>query len=229
MILLCTAMTRIQVQEEGDFNEADTVLSTPSAIDGCVLHFATPDEERECVRNAQAGDERSFERLVCAYQLKAYTSALRLVRNPDDALELTQDAFLKAFKALHSFDIRQPFFPWFARIVRNHCLNYLKRRAKQQEESLEAMEEEFVQFRSPDADPHTRLRESEDRDRLWKAIDRLKPDFREIIVMRHFHELSYEELASALHVPIGTVMSRLFNGRRELARLMRENTVEAAA
>lgn len=179
--------------------------------------FLTPEEEREVIRRVQEGDRKAFEELVNAYKRKAYYVAIGFVNNHEDALDLSQDAFVKAFKAIKTFDLNSPFFPWFYKIIKNHCLNYIKKSARARNDSLEELEEEqYMQFHDERPCPGEQFVQSQERELLWEAIHRLKPDFREIIIMKHFHSLSYKEIASALDIPIGTVMSRLFNARQEL-------------
>lgn len=185
--------------------------------------FLSPEEEKEIIRRVQYGEVAAFEDLVNAYKQKAYYVALGFVGNHEDALDLSQDAFVKAFKAIKTFDLNSPFFPWFYKIIKNHCLNYIKKNQRVRNDSLEELEEEtFAQFEDEKPTPRDMYEESETRINLWRAIDRLKPDFREIIIMKHFHNLSYKEIAEALNIPIGTVMSRLFNARQELRELMKE-------
>jgi len=188
-----------------------------------VQRFLSPEEEKDIIRRVQIGDVAAFEDLVNAYKQKAYYVALGFVGNHEDALDLSQDAFVKAFKAIKTFDLNSPFFPWFYKIIKNHCLNYIKKNQRVRNDSLEELEEEtFAQFEDERPDPRDVYADSETRHQLWRAIDRLKPDFREIIIMKHFHNLSYKEIAEALNIPIGTVMSRLFNARQELRELMKD-------
>lgn len=190
-------------------------------------HFLTPEEERAIIQRVQEGDRNAFEDLVNAYKQKAYFVALGFVNNHEDALDLSQDAFVKAFKAIKTFDLNSPFFPWFYKIIKNHCLNYIKKNTRVRNDSLEELEEEtFMQVREERPDPRGSYEDEQTRVQLWRAIDRLKPDFREIIIMKHFHNLSYKEIAEALDIPIGTVMSRLFNARQELRVKLLEITGE---
>ncbi len=213
------------IEEERDLEleeAADEVVETPVVPD-ITQRFLSPEEEKSIIRRVQDGQAAAFEDLVNAYKQKAYYVALGFVGNHEDALDLSQDAFVKAFKAIKTFDLNSPFFPWFYKIIKNHCLNYIKKNQRVRNDSLEELEEEtFAQFEDDRPDPRDEYRDSETRQLLWKAIDKLKPDFREIIIMKHFHSLSYKEIAEALDIPIGTVMSRLFNARQELRELMKE-------
>ncbi|MGB9692606.1 MAG: RNA polymerase sigma factor [Candidatus Sumerlaeaceae bacterium] len=179
--------------------------------------FLTPEQEREIIRRVQEGDREAFEELVNAYKRKAYYTAMSFVNNHEDALDLSQDAFVKAFKAIKTFDLNSPFFPWFYKIIKNHCLNYIKKSSRMRNDSIDELEEEqYMQFREHRPNPREQFEQNQQREQLWEAINRLKPDFREIIIMKHFHNHSYKEIADALNIPIGTVMSRLFNARQEL-------------
>jgi RNA polymerase sigma-70 factor (ECF subfamily) len=214
----------IQINEDRE-NLLDGEVETPKpqAVEDDVQRFLSPEEEKDIIRRVQGGDVAAFEDLVNAYKQKAYYVALGFVGNHEDALDLSQDAFVKAFKAIKTFDLNSPFFPWFYKIIKNHCLNYIKKNQRVRNDSLEELEEEtFAQFEDVRPDPRDQYADSETRHQLWRAIDRLKPDFREIIIMKHFHNLSYKEIAEALDIPIGTVMSRLFNARQELRELMKE-------
>lgn len=185
--------------------------------------FLTSDEEKAIILRVQAGDNMAFEELANAYKQKAYYVAFNLVKNHEDALDLSQDAFVKAFKAIKSFDINAMFFPWFYKIIRNHCLNHIKKNQRIRNDSLEEMEEEtYVQFEDTKPKPRDQFNTDETCTQLWRAIEQLKPDFREIITLKHFHNLSYKEIAEALDIPIGTVMSRLFNARQELRDLVKK-------
>jgi RNA polymerase sigma-70 factor, ECF subfamily len=214
----------IAVIDDKDNENEEKEETTPAVALTEAQRFLSPEEEKSIIREVQEGNVAAFEDLVNAYKQKAYYVALGFVGNHEDALDLSQDAFVKAFKAIKTFDLNSPFFPWFYKIIKNHCLNYIKKNQRVRNDSLEELEEEtFAQFEDTNRpDPRDSYADSETRHLLWRAIDRLKPDFREIIIMKHFHNLSYKEIAEALDIPIGTVMSRLFNARQELRELMKE-------
>ncbi|MCX7718837.1 MAG: RNA polymerase sigma factor [Candidatus Sumerlaeaceae bacterium] len=210
------------IDEKDDKFDEEVSPDRLTVVDGA-QRFLSPEEEKTIIRSVQMGDAAAFEDLVNAYKQKAYYVALGFVGNHEDALDLSQDAFVKAFKAIKTFDLNSPFFPWFYKIIKNHCLNYIKKNQRVRNDSLEELEEEtFAQFEDDRPGPRDVYADSETRHHLWRAIDRLKPDFREIIIMKHFHNLSYKEIAETLNIPIGTVMSRLFNARQELRELMKE-------
>lgn len=207
--------------QEQDVEEIDEPMPNPHGEQ--LQRFLSPEEEKNIIRRVQFGEVSAFEDLVNAYKQKAYYVALGFVGNHEDALDLSQDAFVKAFKAIKTFDLNSPFFPWFYKIIKNHCLNYIKKNQRVRNDSIEELEEEtYAQFEDDKPDPRDQYADQEMREKLWHAIERLKSDFREIIIMKHFHNLSYKEIAEALNIPIGTVMSRLFNARQELKELMDE-------
>jgi RNA polymerase sigma-70 factor (ECF subfamily) len=188
-------------------------------------------DERHWLSLAKAGDRAAFGRLVEHHRERLYYAALGLVRNHEDARDLSQEAFVKVFKSLDRFDLRRPFYPWLYRILRNLCLDYLERHGPQRRISFDALVEDHnIQFREEQR--HGRRDTGDARDAIQRqqmaahlrtAIDELKPEFREIILMKHFQDMAYKEIAEALDIPEGTVMSRLFHARKALARLMEKH------
>ena len=149
------------------------------------------------------------------------TARIETARFVATALHLTQDAFVRAFKALKKFTPERPFYPWYYRILRNLCLSHMERHGPNRRVSLEHLvEEEHVQFEAPTEDVVERIHQEEMAVHLRRALEKLKPEFKEIIAMKHFEEMSYEEIAQALRIPIGTVMSRLHRGRERMRELM---------
>ncbi len=177
-------------------------------------------DERAAILDAQRGDNVAFGQLVKNYQQMAYATAYGFVRNREDALELAQDSFVKAYRAMERFDPSMPFYPWLYRIVKNTCLNHIKKRQRRGETSLDGLRDAGVQFGSRGGGPDDGARLSEIRAELSMALERLQDDHREIIVLRHIHELSYSEIAECLDIPKGTVMSRLHTARRNMRGLL---------
>lgn len=180
--------------------------------------------ERHLLERSQKGDRAAFSTIVITYRERALIAAISLVRDEDESRDLTQDAFVRAWNALQRFDLRRPFYPWYYRILRNVCLNHLKRHGASRKVSLDALQEEcHLQFEAANPDPVDRIQQEQMARHLHEAISRLKPEFQEILMMQHFQELSYQEIAEALSIPIGTVMSRLYHARRRLAELMEKH------
>ncbi len=137
---------------------------------------------------------------------------------------MSQEAFIRAFKNLHRFDVNRPFYPWLHRIVRNLCLDYHQKHGPHRQVSLEALTEDthgYIESHAVSAqEDHGDVRESIQRRQLAgimrTAIDELKPEFREILIMKHLEEMPYKDIAETLDIPMGTVMSRLFHARKAL-------------
>ncbi len=159
----------------------------------------TSDEDVVLVQRCLAGDSSAFEPLVERYQRPLYNLATRLLGSRDEALDSTQNAFVKAFENLASFDQRQKFFSWIYQILRNECFNALR-------------------SRRPSAQLPVDLTASGTPADLLG----LTAEQREVVLLRHFTELSYDEIAASTGVPVKTVKSRLYSARQRLAVLLAE-------
>lgn len=185
--------------------------------------------EPELLAAAVVGDRKAFGQLVRLYQRRAYAAAYSLVGNRDDALELSQDAFVKAFKAMKRFDLSMPFYPWLHRIIRNTSLNHLKKKKRRGESSLDHMMESGFDACDPGHTPVESANRMEVLAAIRRAMEQLTPEQQEILRLRHFMELSYTEIATSLNIPQGTVMSRLHSARKKLRSVMESPNQEAAA
>ena len=172
--------------------------------------------EQDLLRAAQQGDRAAFGRLVGMYQRRAYGAAYGIVGNRHDAMELAQEGFARAFKAMGRFDLDQPFYPWLYRIIKNAGLNHLKKKRRHGEVSLEGLAETGYNPSSSAATPRQAAERLESRAEVRRAIDALPDIHREILMLRHFDELSYQEIAERLNIAQGTVMSRLHAARKKL-------------
>ena len=195
---------------------ATPVYSTHEMLD------ATTWDEATVLGDACLGDRRAFGVLVRRYQRQAYALAYSFVGNREDALELAQESFARAYKAMDRFDSSLPFYPWLYRIIRNTCLNHLKKRKRRGEVSLEGMQESGFDVPSKVERADNYLHRDDLRTRLAEALAKLPDDHREILVLRHFQELSYKEIADCLGIPQGTVMSRLHAARKNLRACLEE-------
>lgn len=180
------------------------------------------ENEQDVIRRWLSGDKKAFEILVRRHMANAYLTALGFTGNAEDARDLSQDAFIKAFQARRRFDPQRPFYPWFYRILRNHCLNFLQRVRKKSEPLYfdESLDNE--RFRSSVPSPVEQLEKTERVRLVRAAVDRLSVEHREVIILKNFEGLSYREIAEVLDVPMGTVMSRLYYARRMLKELIQE-------
>jgi RNA polymerase sigma-70 factor (ECF subfamily) len=164
------------------------------------------------VQGCLDGDDQAFGVLVLRYQGPVFNAILRMVRDRDDATDLTQTAFLKAHRELARFDERHKFFSWLYRIAINEALNHLKRSRRQ--EPLDG------DWASEDRDPERTLVGVETSRLVQDALMRISPDSRAVLILRHFHDCSYEEMALVLGIPEKTVKSRLFSARHRLRELL---------
>jgi len=172
-------------------------------------------------RLAARGDRTAFGRLVDLHKRTVFGLCLRLLRDPEESRDAAQEAFVRAYAAVASYDASQPFAPWVLRIARNHCLDLLRRRVPASAQvALDAEPEDGAPARElSDADApaaDTLLERAQVRTTLAAAVDELPPNYREVIQLFHVEHLSYKEIASALDVPIGTVMTWLHRARGRL-------------
>lgn len=173
---------------------------------------------------ASLGDSTAFGELVRRNMRRAYRAALGLVGSPDDALDLSQDAFARALKHAAKMDPKRPFYPWYYQILRRLCFNFLRDRKNRQrllDESGGWLAEDLSGGRVGD-DPEARLRREDARRIVRRALAALPDAQREVLVLREFEGLKYQEIAELLEIPAGTVMSRLYTARRSLADALEE-------
>ncbi len=172
------------------------------------------DADDAVVTRILAGERDAYEVIVTRYRGRAYRAALGWVGNTADALDLSQDAFIKAYRAIGRYDSTRPFFTWFYVILRNTCFNFLRRRKRQRTVSLDHV---------PDSALATgdEGRRAELKRMVWHAIAELPEGIREVMILKYFEEMSYKEIAETVGCPIGTVMSRLYYGRRKLKQALK--------
>ena len=174
-------------------------------------------DEGYIIERCKKGDREAFASIVKQYMRPAYYVALGYVGSPDDALDLSQDAFVNAFRHIKRFDSSRKFFPWFYSILKNLCMNHLTRVRRRKETSIEEMAEEGpVPIPVETVDPEQSVVRRDIEAKIGRALQRLRPKDREIIILQHFQDYSYQEIADLLGIPIGTVMSRLYGARRSL-------------
>ena len=172
----------------------------------------------ELIERCLNGDQAAWERIVGLYWRKVFNVAYKFVGRHDLAEDLTQDVFLKLYKSLDTFDRRANFQTWLISVSRNLCIDHYRSVRKERETINRDVEASELTPVSRDTAADTRL---ELRDRvtlLRQALDRLAPTLRTAVMLRDIQELSYQEIADKLHLPEGTVKSRINRGRTELAR-----------
>jgi RNA polymerase sigma-70 factor (ECF subfamily) len=184
------------------------------------------EEYRELILLAQKGDQAAFRRLVERHQRRAFAIAMGLVRDENDARELVQDAFLRVYKGLNTFQGGSSFFTWLYRIVTNLAIDLMRKPGRRDAELQDghAVDEEAAEFplvaRIDGADPMDVVRRREIAARIHAALEALPPYHRGVILMREVEGMSYEEMAQAMGVSKGTIMSRLFHARQKLQRAL---------
>ncbi len=181
--------------------------------------------EAELIERAQGGDQEAFRRLVVATQEKAYSVALGYCKNPEDAMDRVQEAYVKAFRSITRFQGGSTFYTWFYRILMNGCIDFSRREAKRKrdvgfDEGLEGGESavETTTGGLSNSNPARNLANQELGEKIHSAMEKLSDAHREILVLREIQGLSYEELADLLGIARGTVMSRLHHAREKLKR-----------
>lgn len=180
------------------------------------LHNAQDTGERELILRCKRGDKQAFGELVQKYMKRAYFTALGFVGTHEGALDLSQEAFVRAYKAMGQFDVDKKFFTWFYRILKNLCLNFMRDKSRQARAFSEIGEMSVQGLPDGSQDTAALAERNETRELVWKALNALKPAEREIILLRDFQDMSYKQIAELLDCPVGTVMSRLYNARKAL-------------
>lgn len=203
----------------------------------------TPDREKNAasvsrrahdqalVDAARAGDNRAYGQLVEAYQRRVYALAFGMLRHREDAWDVAQEAFVKAFKNLDKFEGNSAFYTWLYRITYNVAMDHL--RYSKRRETVDMDQHELEQHIQDDkghdfSNPLESLDRKELREVLAKAMDELSEKHRAIIVLREVEGLSYEEMADVLKISKGTVMSRLFHARKNLQKILEPYLAERA-
>ena len=178
------------------------------------------EQEYLIVQQVLEGNTNAFEELVLEYEKKVYNVALRILGNSEDAADMTQEAFIKAFNSLSGFRGDSKFSVWLTRIVSNLCLDFLRSRTRRPTVSppVEDDEGDDVQLDIADVSqsPELLLERSLTRESVRRGLKALPEDYREILLLREIQGLSYDEIAEALNIEVGTVKSRIFRGRKKL-------------
>ena len=162
------------------------------------------------------GDKKAMKALVDRYKKRAYFLALGIVGNKDEAFDISQEAFIRVFKSAPKFERGRDFFPWFYSIVLNLCKDCLARRKNR--ESREMNLDDAAYLLVADSNPEDSVIKEEQARDIQQALMELDFEDREIIMLKHFKEYSYDEIAILLKIPKGTVMSRLYYARKKLAK-----------
>ena len=176
------------------------------------------------VRRVLGGDTNAFEKLVLEYEKNVYSIALRMTGNSEDASDMTQEAFIKAFNSLSGYRGESKFSVWLYRIVSNVCLDFLRSRNRRPTVSLSVEDDEGEDTELDIADesqsPEVLLDRSLTRESVRRGLEALPPDYRQILLLREIQGLSYEEISQSLELEVGTVKSRIFRARKRLCAFL---------
>lgn len=177
-------------------------------------------DEKTLIQRAGTGDEDAFAQLVSAYEKPIYNLTLRMTGNRDDAFDLTQETFLKAWHAISLFQFDSKFLTWLCRIASNTCIDFLRKERRRKTVSLTALDEMGEQYEidvtDQSLDPAGILEKTMDREAVFEALQRLPAEYRAALSMHVIDDMRYEDIAQALNINPGTVKSRIFRARERL-------------
>jgi len=183
----------------------------------------------ELVKRCQAGQTEAFDELVTRYRTRVFAMIYNMVHNEQDAWDLAQESFVKAWKSIKRFRRHSSFYTWVYRIVMNVTIDWLRKKqikgaGSEFDDSIQLKEIDPASRTVPKADPlpHERMERSEIRAKIDNAIGQLSPEHRAVILMKEIDDMQYHEIAETLGCSIGTVMSRLFYARKKLQNLLRD-------
>ena len=185
------------------------------------------------IRRAQRGDADAFEQLLLEHQKNVYNLCYRMAGNPDDAMDLSQETFLRAWRCLDQYQFASAFSTWLYRLCSNICIDFLRRRRRQQTVPLtfEDADGEEQTYAVPDAQPlpEEQVELKLTRETLAAARAQLLPEHRAVLQLRVVNEMSYEQIADVLDIQIGTVKSRLSRARNQLKKILERGNLSRRA
>lgn len=189
------------------------------------LEVERDNEERNLVKRLQNGDQAAFRALFDRYHRRVFAVAIGVVKNPEDANDVVQDAFIKVHKHIGNFQGNSSFYTWLYRIVMNLAIDHLRKRRNvtdfdERIKRDEAADDGTLLPRIMDASPGKNVQRAELTQHIQEALDQLPEYHRAVIVLREIDGMSYEEMAQALDVPKGTIMSRLFHARKKMQEML---------
>lgn len=185
----------------------------------------------DLVRRCLEGDGAAWDTLVRAYWRRVFNIAYKFVARFDEAEDLTQEIFVKLFRALPTYDRRASFETWLTRVSRNLCIDHYRRRRREEERFTVEIDPDAIELEELVSGPDATLEQREEVAIVRRALAKLPPTYREAVALRDIHELSYEQIAERLQLAEGTVKSRINRGRKELARhlrMLQEHATESA-
>ena len=181
-------------------------------------------QEQQRVDAARQGAQSAFEQLVKLYEKRVLALTTRTCKNPADAEEAAQEAFLSAWQGLPFFRGDASFSTWLYRLASNACVDLLRREGRRQNAAGPSLNDEEARLEVPDTapSPQERAEQAELREQIEAGLQALTPDHRQVLILREMHQLSYDEIADTLELDVGTVKSRISRGRRQLRKFLLE-------
>ena len=184
------------------------------------------DEDQALIKKTLRGDRRAFEELMRKYEKKIYSFVVRMVRNEDTAVDLTQDFFFKIFTVLDKYNFEYKFSTWAYRICYNLVIDHIRKN----QAAVDSLDDESVTSRDllesgnvSREDGFKALARAETRDYVWRVVDQIPLKFRELILLRYIQDLKYEESAEITALPVGTVKNRIFKAKEILKQEMEKD------
>lgn len=182
----------------------------------------TRSEELDIINRVRSGDTEAFEALVIEHQSKVYGLALKMTGNEEDARDLAQEAFIRAYTSLAGFRAESKFSVWLYRLTSNLCIDFLRGKKRRPTVSMTSEDDEDEELDIPDErhTPELELERAETRESIQRGLNSLSDDFRQILLMREIAGMSYSEISKELNLEEGTVKSRIFRARKKLAEFL---------
>ncbi len=180
---------------------------------------------------ARKGDQSAFEQLVLLYEKRVFALTLRMCKNPEDAAEAAQEAFLAAWQGLSFFRGDSSFSTWLYRLASNACVDLLRREGRHRAAAGPSLNDEALNLDIPDraVSPQTAAEQAELRGQIEAGLAALPPDYRQVLILREIHQRTYDEIADILNLDLGTVKSRISRGRKQLRKILLESGNFSAA
>lgn len=182
-------------------------------------------QEKAWIDAAREGDQRAFEQLIHLYEKRVFALTRRMCKNPADAEEAAQEAFLAAWQGLRFFRGESSFSTWLYRLASNACVDLLRKEGRHQAAAGPSLNDEEVVLELPDEapTPHALAERAELREQIEQGLDSLPEEYREILILREIHQQSYDEISEILSLDLGTVKSRINRGRKRLRKFLLES------
>ena len=181
--------------------------------------------EEEWIEAARQGDQDAFAELVRLYEKRVFALTMRMCRNPEDAAEAAQEAFLSAWQGLRFFRGESSFSTWLYRLASNACVDLLRREGRHRAAAGASLDDEEIKIDAVDPAPSPQdvAERRELREQVEAGLAALSPEHRQVLVLREMHQLSYDEISQVLSLDVGTVKSRISRGRRQLRKFLLES------